>query len=85
MLRKRRSILIGLTLLLFVAIGLLTPKLSSNQSLSKTSNSISFNGETELHSQDMQESEFEEYQKPTYFNIFNFIFSFLPIKPNDKE
>lgn len=85
MFRNKRTILISLTLVLLVAFGLLAPQFSSDQSLTNTPSALNFNRETELQSQDMQEGDMEEYKKPTYFNIFNFIFSFLPIKPNEKE
>jgi hypothetical protein len=71
------------TLLVLLALWVAVPKVYIHDLLHHN-HSVSIVGdETKLQSQSAEDCDFQEYNKPVYFNIFKFISSFIPVKPQN--
>lgn len=75
------------TFLVLMALWVATPKVYIHHLLQHDHSSLPQNSaETQINSQVSDEDcDFEEYNKPTYFNVFKFIFSFIPLKSKGSE
>lgn len=70
--------------LLLLALWVAVPKVYIHDLLHHNHSSVIFDGETKLKSsENTEDCDFEEYNKPVYFNIFNFINNFLPFKQKE--
>lgn len=72
--------------LVLMALWVATPKVYIHQFLHHDHPNSTVGKETQVdtHSTD-QDCDFEEYNKPAYFNIFKFVFSFIPSKTKGTE
>lgn len=70
------------TFLVLMALWVATPKVYIHDLLHHDHSSISFDAETKLQSsQSADDCDYDEYNKPVYFNIFKFVNNFIPLKP----
>lgn len=73
-------------LLLILFLWVVTPKVYTQQLFNGKIAPIQIVKESQLKSHSTNESsDLEEYNKPAYFNIFKFIFSFVPSKSKGGE
>lgn len=73
-------------LLVILILWVATPKVYTQQLFDRNIPPIQIVKESQLKSQSTNEnSDLEEYNKPAYFNIFKFIFSFVPSKSKGGE
>ena len=69
-----------------MALWVATPKVYIHQLLKHNHSNIQIGKESQVNSQSTSDDcDFEEYNKPAYFNIFKFVFSFLPSKAKGAE
>lgn len=74
------------TFLVLMALWVATPKVYIHQLLKHNHSNPQLSKETQVNSQSTNDDcDFEEYNKPAYFNIFKFVFSFLPSKSKAAE
>lgn len=70
--------------LLLMALWIATPKVYIHELLHHNHTILQIGSETQVQSQPAADDcDFNEYNKPVYFNIFKFIGSFLPLKPQN--
>jgi hypothetical protein len=69
------------SILVVLALWIATPKIYIHSLLNHDHSAITTGGETQIKQQSPDDCDFEKYNKPAYFNIFRFISSFLPVKP----
>ncbi len=68
-------------LLVLLAVWVAIPKVYLHELLGHDHQGIIITNETKVKSQSTDDDcNFEKYNKPVYFNIFKFIFSFIPVK-----
>src|SRR5437868_15217180 len=77
---KRIKLMFGI-LFVLIALWTATPKVYIHALLHHEHSAASLDQETKLKSQADDDCDFEKYNKPAYFNIFKFICSFLPVRP----
>ncbi len=68
-----------------MALWVATPKVYIHDLLHHDHSENTISAETKIKSQSTDDCDFEKYNKPTYFSVFKFIFSFLPIKSKDSD
>lgn len=69
--------------LVLMALWVAVPKVYVH-SLLHHDHTVSVKGpETKIQAPTDEDCDFEEYNKPVYFNIFKFIGSFIPLKPQN--
>lgn len=67
--------------LVLMALWLATPKVYIHALLHHDHSAISIDPETKVKSQSSDDDgDMEKYNKPAYFNLFKFIYSFIPSK-----
>jgi hypothetical protein len=72
--------------LVLMALWVATPKVYIHHLLNHEHASIKIGEETQINTPSADEDcDFEEYNKPAYFNIFKFVFSFIPAKSKGSE
>jgi hypothetical protein len=72
--------------LVLMALWVATPKVYIHDLLNHNHAEINLSKETQVNTAAADEDcDFEEYNKPAYFNVFKFIFSFIPNKSKDSE
>ena len=64
--------------LIVAALWVVTPRVNGYWLSQHNNSAIELNAETGVKSQSTDETDFEKYNKPAYFNIFKFICSFIP-------
>lgn len=69
------------TFLVLMALWVATPKVYIHDLFHHDHSVISFESETKLQSAD--DCDYDEYNKPVYFNIFKFVNNFIPLKPQN--
>jgi len=68
--------------LVMMALWVATPKFYIHDLLNHNhESSINIKGETNLEQKTTDDCDFEKYNTPSYFNVFKFLTSFLPSKP----
>lgn len=79
MLKKKYIKVIVSSFLLLMALWVATPKVYIHALLNHDHSAVDLNGETKVKSHSSQEDcDIEKYNKPSYFNLFKFIYSFIP-------
>ncbi len=73
------------SLLILLALWVATPKVYTHNLLHHNHSETSAGPETKVTSASGEDCDFEKYDKPVYFSIFKFIFSFLPVKSDDDD
>ena len=64
-----------------MALWVATPKVYIHQLLQHDHSAVSIDAETKLKSSSSDDDcDYERYNKPSFFNLFKFIFSFIPSK-----
>jgi hypothetical protein len=81
MIRGKKSKFLVSTLLVVMALWVATPKVYIHALFKHDHASYNLGPETQVKPQAADDCEFEKYNKPAYFNIFKFISSFIPLKP----
>lgn len=82
MLKNKYIKIITSTFLLLMALWVATPKVYVHNLLNHNHNvSIDVNGESKLQQKNSDDCDFEKYNTPSYFNVFKFLNSFVPDKP----
>ena len=72
--------------LVLMALWVATPKVYIHHLLDHEHSKINISKDTQLNSPAGDDDcDFEEYNKPAYFNIFKFVFSFIPTKSKGSE
>lgn len=71
------------SVLILLAAWVATPKVYIHDLLHHNHNAIEISNETQLQSPATDDCDFNEYNKPVYFNIFKFIGNLKPIKPQN--
>ncbi|MES2681068.1 MAG: hypothetical protein V4635_14335 [Bacteroidota bacterium] len=71
-------------LLMLLALWVAVPKVYIHDLLHHDHAVLTADSETKLQSQSGDDCDFNEYNKPVYFNIFKFISSFIPLKPQNE-
>ena len=71
--------------LLLMLAWVATPKVYLHQLLNHDHSGNVISTETKVKSQSTDDCDFEKYDKPVYFSIFKFIFSFIPSKAKDPD
>lgn len=70
--------------LLLMAVWIATPKVYIHELLHHDHTTLQIGPETSVQSHSAADDcEFNEYNKPVYFNLFKFISSFIPLKPQN--
>ena len=69
--------------LLLMALWIATPKVYIHELLHHNHAALQMGPETKVQSQSADDCDFNEYNKPVYFNLFKFISSFIPLKPQN--
>jgi hypothetical protein len=69
--------------LLLMALWVATPKVYIHELLHHNHEALQISPETKVQSQTTDDCDFNEYNKPVYFNLFKFISSFIPLKPQN--
>lgn len=69
--------------LLLMALWIATPKVYIHELLHHNHAALQIGTETKVQSQSADDCDFNEYNKPVYFNLFKFISSFIPLKPQN--
>lgn len=83
---KNRSIKFATSVfLILMALWVATPKVYIHALLHHNHSELNTGTETKVKSQSIDDCDFEKYNKPAYFSIFKFIFSFIPLKSEDKD
>lgn len=85
MLKHRYSKILVSSFLVLMALWVATPKVYIHDLLHHSHSEISTGDETKVKSQSVDDCDFEKYNKPAYFSIFKFIFSFIPLKSEGKD
>lgn len=85
MLKNKHIKILLSSFLVLVALWLATPKVFIHQLLHHSTTETTNGSETKVKSQSTDNCDFDKYNKPTYFSIFKFIFSFLPVKPKNAD
>jgi len=80
MIRNKYIKILMSTFLLLMAIWVAVPKVYIHELLHHGHNISVPSPETKVQSQSSEDCDFDEYNKPVYFNIFKFISSFIPVK-----
>jgi hypothetical protein len=71
--------------MLLMAVWVATPKVYIHNLLHHDHSLNSTGTETKVKSASTDDCDFDKYDKPVYFSIFKFIFSFIPVKTNNQE
>lgn len=71
------------SLLVLLALWVATPKVYIHELLHHNHSTLQIDKETRLQSPSTDDCDFNEYDKPVYFNIFKFINNLVPIKPQN--
>ena len=71
--------------LLILALWIATPKVYIHNLLHHNHSVNALDAETQVKSANTDDCDYEKYDKPVYFNIFKFIFSFIPVKTQDED
>ncbi len=72
--------------MLLMALWIATPKVYIHELLNHEHSISVLSNETSVKSQSADDDcDFEKYDKPIYFNIFKFLFSFIPVKSGNQE
>src|SRR6218665_55875 len=69
--------------LLLMALWIATPKVYIHELLHHNHAALTIGNQTQVQSQSADDCDFNEYNKPVYFNLFKFISSFIPLKPQN--
>ena len=81
---RSRFIKIGVSsFLVLMALWVATPKVYIHELLHHNHSGMQIGSETKLQSQSTDDCDFNEYNKPVYFNIFKFISNLVPLKPQN--
>ncbi len=67
--------------LVLMALWVATPKVYIHDLLKHDHSGFSVGSETTVKAESTDDCDFEKYDKPLYFNIFKFISSFIPLRP----
>ncbi|MCC6369549.1 MAG: hypothetical protein IT236_00950 [Bacteroidia bacterium] len=68
-----------------MALWIATPKVYIHNLLHHDHSQSLTGPETQVKSSSTEDCDYEKYDKPVYFNIFKFIFSFIPVKSSDDD
>ncbi len=68
---------------LVMALWIAVPKVYIHELLHHNHTALAISPETKVQSQATDDCDFDEYNKPVYFNLFKFISSFIPLKPQN--
>jgi len=71
------------SLLVIMAMWVATPKVYIHELLHHNHSGIQIGNEAKLQSQSTDDCDFNQYNKPVYFNIFKFISNLVPLKPQN--
>ena len=71
--------------MMLVVLWVATPKVYIHNLLHHNHSINSTGTETKVNSASTDDCDFDKYDKPVYFSIFKFIFSFIPVKTNNQE
>ena len=79
---RNKYIKIGISsFLVLMALWVATPKVYIHALLHHDHSAVSIDPETKVKSQSADDDcDLEKYNKPSYFNLFKFIYSFIPSK-----
>lgn len=69
--------------LVLLALWVATPKVYIHELLHHNHSALQLDKEAKLQSPSTDDCDFNEYDKPVYFNIFKFINNLVPIKPQN--
>lgn len=69
--------------MVLMALWVATPKVYIHELLHHNHTAVQISNETQVQSQSADDCDFNEYNKPVYFNLFKFISSFIPLKPQN--
>jgi hypothetical protein len=68
--------------LVLMALWVATPKVYIHNLLNHNhDSSVKTSGDTNIQQKNSDDCDFDKYNTPNYFNVFNFIFSSVPKKP----
>jgi hypothetical protein len=74
------------TFLLMMTLWVALPKVYIHNLFHHSHEIIKVDGQTRLQSeQSTEDCDFDQYNKPVYFNIFTFISKIIPVKPRNTE
>jgi hypothetical protein len=68
--------------LLLLCVSIATPRIYLHSFFGHDHSSAPVSSEKQLNSQTTDDCDFENYNKPAYFNIFRFISNFIPVRPS---
>ena len=85
MLRNKFIRITTAALLLLLTAWIATPKVYIHNLLHHNHSAVTTTPETKVNTPSGDDCDFDKYDKPVYFNIFKFIFSFLPVKSQDDD
>ena len=78
---KNKYIKISLvSFLVLIALWVATPKVYLHNLLNPFHTEVSIDTETKVKSESNSDADIEKYNKPSYFNLFKFVCSFIPSK-----
>jgi hypothetical protein len=83
MIKKKLVKFLVSSFIVLTALWVATPKVYIHDFLHHNHTKLNIGSETQVQSQSGDDCDFEEYNKPAYFNIFKFIGNFLPLKPQN--
>jgi hypothetical protein len=66
--------------LVLMALWVAVPRVYVHDLLDHNHSAIAHNATTQVNTQSTDDCDFDQYNKPAYFNVFKFISSFLPLK-----
>jgi len=81
---KKIKLILAASMLL-VAITVAIPNYFVSNNRQTKAASIELNTNSEIKSQSAEDGDIDQVEKPAYFNLFNFIFSFLPGNRSGKK
>ncbi|MDX2174478.1 MAG: hypothetical protein SFY56_15350 [Bacteroidota bacterium] len=82
MLKNKYIKIFASSFLVLMALWVATPKVYVHNLLNHNhSVDIDVNGESKLQQKNSDDCDFEKYNTPSYFNVFKFLNSFVPDKP----
>lgn len=85
MLKNKYTKIVVATFMMLIALWVATPKVYIHNLMHHDHSEVSGGTETKVKSATTDDCDFDKYDKPVYFNIFKFIFSFIPVKTNNES
>ena len=69
--------------LVLLALWVAVPKVYIHELLHHHHSALQLGSETKVESQSTDDCDFNEYNKPVYFDLFKFLSSFTPLRPQN--